>query len=66
MNEFRYVVRKNRVTTEQVRAWATEYDIPLSLAKRECEDTTGPTLQYRTLSISPEWKDVEIVAEYRE
>ena len=65
MNEFRYVIRKNRVTAEQVIAYATEHDIPKKLAKKELEDVTAPILQYRVLPIPALWQDVETVVEYR-
>ena len=66
MIEFRYVIRKTRATAEKVRAYATEHDIPLMLAKKELEDTTDPILQYRVLPLPAIWKDVETIVEYRE
>ena len=66
MNEFRYVIRKSRATAVQVRAYATEHDIPMILAKKELEEVTAPTLQYRVLPIPALWQDVETVVEYRE
>lgn len=65
MIEFRYVIYKNRATAEKVRAYATEYDIPMALAKKEVEDMTDPILQYRQLPVPAIWKDVETVLEYR-
>lgn len=62
MIEFRYVIYKNRATAEKVRAYATEHDIPMALAKKEVEDMTDPILQYRDDGF---WKDVETVVEYR-
>ena len=66
MIEFRYVIYKNRATAEKVRAYADEHDIPMALAKKECEDTTDPILQYRVLPIPAIWTNVETVTKYRE
>jgi hypothetical protein len=63
MIELRYVIYKNRATAEKVRAYADEHDIPMALAKKECEDTTEPILQYRDGGF---WKDVETATEYRD
>jgi len=63
MIELRYVIYKNRVTAEKVKAYADEHDIPMALAKKECEDMTYPILQYRDGHF---WKDVETVMEYRD
>jgi hypothetical protein len=63
MIEFRYVIYKNRASAEKVRAYADEHDIPMALAKKECEDMTYPILQYRDDGF---WKDVETVVEYRD
>ena len=65
MIEFRYVIYKNRVTAEKVKAYATEHDIPMALAKKEVEDMTDPILQYRQLPVPAIWQDVETVLEYR-
>jgi hypothetical protein len=65
MNEFRYVIRKSRATDKQARAYATEHDIPMMLAKKELEEVTAPILQYRVLPIPALWQDVETVVEYR-
>lgn len=65
MIEFRYVIYKNRATSEKVRAYSNEHDIPMGLAKKECEDMTDPILQYRQLPVPAIWTDVETVVEYR-
>lgn len=65
MIEFRYVIYKNRATAEKVRAYATEHDIPMGLAKKEVEDMTDPILQYRVLPLPAIWTDVETILEYR-
>ena len=65
MIEFRYVIYKNRATAEKVRAYATEHDIPMNLAKKEVEDMTDPILQYRELPLPAIWTNVETVVEYR-
>ena len=65
MIEFRYVIYKNRATSEKVRAYATEHDIPMNLAKKEVEDMTDPILQYRQLPLPAIWTDVETIVEYR-
>jgi hypothetical protein len=65
MIEFRYVIYKNRATAEKVRAYATEHDIPMNLAKKEVEDMTDPILQYRQLPLPAIWTDVETIVEYR-
>ncbi len=44
--KFRWVMHKNKVTADQVRAYAAEHDIPLMLAKKELTDSTDPVLQY--------------------
>lgn len=65
MIEFRYVIYKNRATAEKVRAYATEHDIPMNLAKKEVEDMTDPILQYRVLPLPAIWTDVGTIVEYR-
>jgi hypothetical protein len=66
MIELRYVIYKNRVTAEKVKAYADEHDIPMALAKKECEDMTDPILQYRQLPVPAIWQNVETVVEYRD
>ena len=66
MIEFRYVIRKTKATAEKVRAYATEHDIPMMLAKKELEDTTDPILQYRVLPVPALWESVPTIVEYRE
>ena len=66
MIEFRYVIRKTRSTAETVRAYATEHDIPLMLAKKELEAETEPVLQYRILPVPALWESVPTIVEYCE
>ena len=56
--KLRWASYKNKVTAEQVRAYATEYEIPLMLAKKELTDSRGPVLQY--LDESDTWVDVPL------
>lgn len=44
--KFRWAIYKNQVNAQMVRDYATENDIPMSLAKKELVDQSQPVLQY--------------------
>lgn len=69
--KLRWIVKKNKVTAEQVRKYAEENDVSMMAAKMLLAKETAPVLQYwddggSFAVMTGEWKDVPYIVEEHE
>jgi hypothetical protein len=62
--ELRWLIRKNKVTAEQVVELAASLPCTMAAAKKQLVNEFGPVLQFKYESIGA-WHDVPVVVEYR-